>query len=243
MVSAALVGGLDEGGSEESGPRESRMDEPVHDFGVGRGKLAWFDDQLIFLDIKKDKYAVLSRERSSAFPGGADHIAVGATMSDQSRARKLIVERDSLKRTCSGVSSNCWTLDSRDVSFTPLSMVARALMMLHSVHGCAQAERLAGLDQFILRRRSRLRRGRICGIDKIIGSLNGACIFYPKKTKCLEWSVALVALGFEYGFDLRLLIGVQNRPFYAHAWVQLGDKVIGDDQGLPGQLAVIHTVN
>jgi hypothetical protein len=50
-------------------------------------------------------------------------------------------------------------------------------------------------------------------------------------------------LGFEYGFDLTLVIGVQNRPFYAHAWVELDGEIIGDDPRLPEQLAVIYKIN
>lgn len=231
------------------------MEEPMRDCSDGPVNLAWFDDQLILLDVRKNKYATLSPEQSSGLVGSAhhadslEHAAThtwgerGAVMAKRSITLISGAECGRPRKMYIGVSSNCWKLKSGDVSFARWSIVTRALRVLHSVHRCSRAEQLAGLERLILQRRSRRGEEKRCDIDQLVRSMNGACMLYWKRTKCLEWGVALVLLGFEYGFDLRLFIGVQNRPFYAHAWVQLNDQVIGDDQCLPEQLAVIRKIN
>ncbi|KVD27077.1 hypothetical protein WI84_29360 [Burkholderia ubonensis] len=143
-------------------------------------------------------------------------------------------------RAYSGVSLNCWMLKESDVSFSAnVLIVARALALLHCVHRCAHAERMVGLKRLIERKRlARSKRGKVC-VDLLIRSLNAACMLYTKKTKCLEWGTVLVLLGFRYGHDLRLVVGVQSRPFYAHAWAELDGEVVGDERTLRDQLAVI----
>jgi hypothetical protein len=36
-----------------------------------------------------------------------------------------------------------------------------------------------------------------------------------------------------------MIVGVQNYPFMAHAWIEVEDEVIGDDLNLKKNLAVI----
>ncbi|PCE32593.1 hypothetical protein BZL54_10255 [Burkholderia ubonensis subsp. mesacidophila] len=140
----------------------------------------------------------------------------------------------------SGVSLNCWMLKERDVSFSAnVLIVARALALLRCVHRCANAERMIGLKRLIERKRLARSKRSTVGIDVLIRSLNAACMLYTKKTKCLEWGAVLVLLGFRYGHDLRLVVGVQSRPFYAHAWAELDGEVVGDESTLRDQLAVI----
>ena len=70
-------------------------------------------------------------------------------------------------------------------------------------------------------------------------ALNRACFLFPVKTKCLEWSAALVLMGLKRGWACNLEVGVQNAPFLAHAWVRAGKNVIADEGMLPQMLSVI----
>ncbi len=76
-------------------------------------------------------------------------------------------------------------------------------------------------------------------VAETIGALNRACLFYPKRTKCLEWSAALVYLCQRRGIDVDLVIGVSGGPFSAHAWVEFEGVVVGDDLDRRRQFAVI----
>lgn len=76
-------------------------------------------------------------------------------------------------------------------------------------------------------------------IDAMTETLCAACLLFPWKTKCLEWSIALATLCLKARFCCDLVIGVQTPPFYAHAWVECNGKVIADSQQLPNKMAVI----
>lgn len=68
-------------------------------------------------------------------------------------------------------------------------------------------------------------------------------MLYYKRTKCLEWACALILLGINHGLSLNLVIGVQNRPFFAHAWVEHLGSIVGDNPRRRQQLAVIYELN
>ncbi|AOK31580.1 MULTISPECIES: lasso peptide biosynthesis B2 protein [Burkholderia] len=212
-------------------------------------RFVWFEDQLISLDMTGDIYTVFSEAQSRELKRRVD--AILARENDQSGAAAddnvgLPIHRSAFeaisngaRRTYSGVSLNCWTILRRDVSFSNGLVVARALATLHAVHRCANTERMIGLTRMIERARQARRPRAALRVDVLIRSLNAACMLYPKKTKCLEWATTLVLLGFRYGHDLRLVVGVQNHPFYAHAWAELDREVVGDEPTLRDQLAVI----
>lgn len=73
-----------------------------------------------------------------------------------------------------------------------------------------------------------------------VNALNTACYFFPTRNKCLKWSLALAKLLLNKGIKCNVIIGIQNYPFIAHAWVELEDKtVVADDNQLPHNLGII----
>lgn len=62
----------------------------------------------------------------------------------------------------------------------------------------------------------------------IVVALNRASVMLPVRTFCLTYSAALVVLLRSYGTPAELVIGVTNRPFGGHAWVESGGRVIGE---------------
>lgn len=207
-------------------------------------RFAWFEDQLIVLNIVDDTYTVLSAEQSDRLRqralGGDASIAGDAIcrMKPENSSIQSIIANVACNYT--GVSQNCWDLTSHDVSFSVGAvLVAHALTALHAVHRCCAAERLSGLKRLIEQERERRRQNPTRDINDLVRSLNAACMLYHRKTKCLEWAGALLLVGFRYGFDMCLVVGVQNRPFYAHAWAELEGRIVGDESSLRNQLAVI----
>lgn len=69
--------------------------------------------------------------------------------------------------------------------------------------------------------------------------VNKACLVYPTRTKCLEWAITFVLLALKRKWKCNLEIGVQNYPFFAHAWVECDGKVVMDSQGLREGLGII----
>jgi hypothetical protein len=55
-----------------------------------------------------------------------------------------------------------------------------------------------------------------------------AAAFYPRRALCLEQSLALCWLLRRRSVPAELRIGVQPMPFHAHAWVEVGGRVINE---------------
>jgi transglutaminase-like putative cysteine protease len=65
-------------------------------------------------------------------------------------------------------------------------------------------------------------------IDETARRVALAGAFYPARALCLEQSLALCALLRARGVAAELRIGVQSRPFQAHAWVEAGGRVVNE---------------
>ncbi len=76
-------------------------------------------------------------------------------------------------------------------------------------------------------------------LDNLASIVDRSCLIYPKRTKCLERAITFVMLALKKGWKCNLEIGVQNYPFYAHAWVECNGKVICDEADLRDKLAII----
>jgi len=64
--------------------------------------------------------------------------------------------------------------------------------------------------------------------ERICRAVDVAAAFYFKKILCLQRSAAAACLLKKCGFPAEMVIGVQQMPFLAHAWVELDGLVIND---------------
>lgn len=62
-------------------------------------------------------------------------------------------------------------------------------------------------------------------LGTLVPILDKAAIFYPTQIKCLHFAAASVCFLRTHGLRAELVIGVRNRPFRAHAWAEVEDKV------------------
>jgi prolyl oligopeptidase len=74
-------------------------------------------------------------------------------------------------------------------------------------------------------RRSAASRG---SVEAICSAVDMACIWYCKKVRCLQRAAATVCLLRKYGVPAYMVIGAQQMPFKAHAWVEVDGKVVND---------------
>jgi len=65
-------------------------------------------------------------------------------------------------------------------------------------------------------------------VEQICSALNIACIWYCKEVLCLQRSAASTCLLRKYGVSAHLVIGAQQMPFKAHAWVEVDGRVVND---------------
>lgn len=64
--------------------------------------------------------------------------------------------------------------------------------------------------------------------EQICAAMDMACIWYWKEVLCLQRSAATACLLKQYGVPAQMMIGAQQMPFKAHAWVEVDDHVVND---------------
>lgn len=65
-------------------------------------------------------------------------------------------------------------------------------------------------------------------VGRVCDAVDFACMWYPKRSLCLQRSAALTCLLRRHGVPALMVIGVQKLPFKAHAWVEVDGRVIND---------------
>jgi len=65
-------------------------------------------------------------------------------------------------------------------------------------------------------------------IAAVNDAVSRAAIWYPRPAYCMPRSVVTTWLLRRRGVAAELVIGVRKMPFYAHAWVEVGGRVVND---------------
>jgi len=76
-------------------------------------------------------------------------------------------------------------------------------------------------------------------VEKICAAVDMACIWYWKEVLCLQRSAAATCLLKKYGVPAQMVIGAQQMPFKAHAWVEVNGRVVNDKPYVPEMYAVL----
>jgi transglutaminase superfamily protein len=64
--------------------------------------------------------------------------------------------------------------------------------------------------------------------ERLCRAVDIACICYWKEVLCLQRSAATACLLRHCGVAAKLVIGAQQMPFTAHAWVEVDGRVVND---------------
>jgi hypothetical protein len=65
-------------------------------------------------------------------------------------------------------------------------------------------------------------------VERICAAVDMACIWYWKEALCLQRSAATACLLKRNGVPAQMVIGAQQMPFKAHAWVEVDGRVVND---------------
>jgi hypothetical protein len=65
-------------------------------------------------------------------------------------------------------------------------------------------------------------------VGRICTAVDVACIWYWKEVLCLQRSAATACLLKRHGVPAQMVIGAQQMPFKAHAWVEVDGQVVND---------------
>jgi Transglutaminase-like superfamily len=72
------------------------------------------------------------------------------------------------------------------------------------------------------------KKARAPDIERICSAVDIACIWYWKEALCLQRSAATACLLKRCGVPAQMVLGAQQIPFRAHAWVEVGGCVVND---------------
>jgi Transglutaminase-like superfamily len=76
-------------------------------------------------------------------------------------------------------------------------------------------------------------------VQRICAAVDMACIWYWKEALCLQRSAATACLLKKYGVPAQMVIGAQQMPFKAHAWVEVDGRVVNDKPYTPEMYSVL----
>jgi hypothetical protein len=76
-------------------------------------------------------------------------------------------------------------------------------------------------------------------VEQICAAVDMACIWYWKHVLCLQRSSATACLLKRHGVAARMIVGAQQMPFRAHAWVEVNGRVVNDKPYVREMFAVL----
>jgi hypothetical protein len=76
-------------------------------------------------------------------------------------------------------------------------------------------------------------------VEEICAAVDRACIWYWREVLCLQRSAATTCLLRKQGIPAELVVGAQQMPFRAHAWVEVEGRVVNDKSYLSEIYAVL----
>src|ERR1700728_498702 len=76
-------------------------------------------------------------------------------------------------------------------------------------------------------------------VECICAAVDMACIWYWKEVLCLQRSAATACLLKSCGVPAQMMIGAQQMPFKAHAWVEVDGRVVNDKPYMREMYAVL----
>jgi hypothetical protein len=76
-------------------------------------------------------------------------------------------------------------------------------------------------------------------VEQICYAVDMAGIWYWKEALCLQRSAAAACLLKRHGVQAQMIIGAQQMPFKAHAWVEVDGRVVNDKPYTPELYGVL----
>lgn len=219
-------------------------------------RICYFQSDLILLDLKKDKYHVIEKELASKLidclsqPVDKDRPFSKELSDALHKFQRLKILSHSVSKTPEVIPQKNnlpganvdWRIERHSLDTKlPLRLKFKALGSLIWVYMLLYCFGFYRLILWVQKKKSRrpLSKSPYYDVTTLSHALNQACFYFPIRVKCLEWATAYTLLALRYGWECTLNIGVQNQPFSAHAWAEVGGSVIADNPLMSKHLPVI----
>lgn len=204
-------------------------------------KITCFNKDIVVLDLLKDEYTVLENTADSFLTFQISSPDVEAFLKGEKNCRYL--QADSHNDPESFLDVRWLKPRVRIKHSSALARISALRAMLH----CRRALNRGGL--MMLKRQfsesqttgyeTKITPDVDIRIKKEIAALNSVFDLIDHENPCLVYSCALKQRLISRKIGATLVIGVRTRPFYSHAWVEVGSTVVSDDPDLRKKTSVI----
>jgi len=225
--------------------------------------------QVVLLDLERDKYLALSQSHpvgrrvrgwpvaASAVDIAAAQVDVEAALETESRLlEKMLGQRLLVTDPAVGKVAAPLVADRPKVALVEPQLHGRPratggqFWNLLGAHLAARwSLKRRPIKEVVQAVRLRKKRGSSAGtvdLDKVrtlvAAFLYLRPLFYTAREACLLDSLTLIRFLAGYGVFPDWVFGVKTEPFYAHCWVQQGDRVFNDSPEYLGEFAPILVV-
>jgi hypothetical protein len=106
----------------------------------------------------------------------------------------------------------------------------KALIGLLAFDALLMSRGFAGIHRFVRNWKLAPRAAAPYAIDHVCTAVKYACICYPKRARCLQQSAVITCLLRSCGVPAQMVMGGVDRPFKAHAWVEVNGCAILEDR-------------
>lgn len=185
-------------------------------------------DDLIFLDVRSDRYLLLCGERRAAFE------RLRAREPNDSSAMEGLIDTGLFARseTATVISPLEVEVPDADLTAAPVPRAGLALIAAAAYSLCRARKALldgrlaAALDGFAAAKREKTYDRDDIGLAALASAYAEARRWVPIPPRCLIDALALYRLALRRGFAPTLIFGVRSNPFAAHCWLQSGAAVL-----------------
>lgn len=159
------------------------------------------------------------------------------TFIDALLVQRMIVEPKNIAKNGSKLNKVCALIIDINNKFSRPSMKktlshrlllprAFAALLLFDLLGLSYD--FARMHEFVCAWRTCTGESDISTATQIMNAVNSACVWYPKRVRCLQRNAVLTCLLRHYGIKAAMVMGAQKFPFRAHAWTEVNGHVINE---------------
>lgn len=214
---------------------------------------------IVLLDVQEDKYYFLdeqqsllldvllatrslSKESSNSLSAFKNNLA-SLNLVTQTKDLSLI---ESTKRKLKEILSVKEELDWTTLEKSPpFSLSVKAFFILIKMHALLKKYRIRGLldslkDTFDYYKPTV--HPTKTNLANIAFAIKKASLYQPRRTLCLVWAATFSELAYQNNFRCDLMIGVQQMPFRAHAWVESNNYLMSEDPDISSHQKIIFSL-
>jgi hypothetical protein len=107
-------------------------------------------------------------------------------------------------------------------------LTLKAILVLLVFDALGFSHNFAKMHRFVSRRRVAPQLAFPDALERICNAVNNGCVWYPKRVRCLQRSVAITCMLRHYGVAAHMVMGAQKVPFKAHAWTEVDGRAINE---------------